>query len=129
MLGSGASPFHPQGLGSIKPAPRPPAPLRSPSPLPIRLGRELAVRLIHVPDAHYVLHMALLCVSVIELLQPSAAFGMKHPPPLPPQHHHRPGHLLFNLTQCAENTAVMDNQMTGHEAPCRKSNYEGFLPS
>ncbi len=24
-----------------------------------------------------------------------------HPPPPNPQHHHRPGHLLFNLTRCA----------------------------
>ncbi len=38
-----------------------------------------------------------LCVSVIELLQPSTAFGI-YPTP---QHHHRPGHLLFNLTRCA----------------------------
>lgn len=46
----------------MKAAPQPPAPLRSPPALPIRLGREPAVRLIHVPDAHYVLHMALPCV-------------------------------------------------------------------
>ncbi len=59
----------------------------------------------------------------------TAQYGLRDLTPPNTQQHHRPGHLLFNLTQCAENTAVMDNQMTGHEAPCRKSNYEGFLPS
>lgn len=46
------------------------------SRLPVWLGHEPAVRLIHVPDAHYVLHMALPYVSVIELLRPSTAFGI-----------------------------------------------------
>lgn len=63
------------------------------SRLPVRLGHEPAAQLIHVPDAHYVLHMALPCVCDRAI---TAQHGLRDLTP-----HHRPGHLLFNLTQCA----------------------------
>lgn len=50
------------------------SPIILPFSAAVRLGRELAVHLIHVPDAHYVLHIDVPCVPVIELLRPSAAF-------------------------------------------------------
>lgn len=61
---------------------------------PVLLGHEPAVRLFHVPDAHYVLHIWPCRVCLCDRDIP-AQRGLRD---LTPQH--TAGHLLLSLTQC-----------------------------
>ncbi len=60
----------------------------------------------------------------------TAQHGLRNSPHPPTPHTTTDLDTFYSIwLNVQENTAVMDNQTTGHDAPCSKSNYEGFLPS